>query len=97
MPVVVWGHPEELPMGELSGCVPALALPPTNLSKTWCPLSLYIDEHHDQREDWEGRLHYLPGFPRRHPRAAKDTTWGRSLREGVLCAVGLGLCGCEMV
>lgn len=30
--VVVQGHPEELPMGEPNGCVPALALPSPNLS-----------------------------------------------------------------
>lgn len=95
VPVVVRGHPEELPVGEPSGCVPALALPPPNSGKSWCPLSLYVDEHHDQREDWEGRLCYLPGFPRRHH--GKDTMRGRSLRGGVLCAVGLGLCGCEMM
>lgn len=96
-PGVVGGHPEELPVGEPSGCVPALVLPLPNLSKSWCPLSLHVDEHHDRREDWEDTLHYLLGFPRRHHRAAKDTTWGCSLRGGVLCAVGLGLCGCDMM
>lgn len=51
----------------------ALVLLPPNLSKSWCPPSLCIDEQHDQREDWEGKLHYLPGFPGRHHRATKNT------------------------
>lgn len=46
----------------------ALVLLPPNLSKSQCP-----HEQHDQREDWEGKLHYLPGFPGRHHRAAKNT------------------------
>lgn len=64
-PGVVWGYPEELPMGEQpSGCEPALVLPPPNLSKSWCPLSLHADERHDWREDWQDTLRYLLWLPR---------------------------------
>jgi len=79
-------------LGEPLGCVPAVALPAPNLKKSRCPAS-----HHDWSRDWKSRLLCLPRFPGRDPRAAKDTKWGWSLRDGVLHAAELVLCGCEMV